>query len=100
MGSIIVRGTKLYAKIKAVDGTWKRCATCHNDTPEGRRAVEAWIARTERKIDAERATLASGGAPAPMTVRRNAGVWIGERQQLDLDMARSQPYTVDTCAQI
>jgi integrase len=85
MGSIIVRGSKLYAKIKAVDGTWNRCATGHDDTPEGRRAVKAWIARTERKIDAERTTLASGGAPAPMTVRRYADVWIGDRRRLDLD---------------
>lgn len=56
-------------------------------------AVIAASARTTayaamRKIDAERVTLASGGAPAPMTVRRYAGVWIGERQQLDLDIAR------------
>ncbi len=41
MGSIVVRGKKLYARIKNVAGEWTRVTTGQPDTPDGRRAVEA-----------------------------------------------------------
>ncbi len=87
MGSISVRGSKLYAWIKAVDGAWKRIATGQPDTPEGRTAAEELIADLERKVEAERAALARVGASAtsPMTVRRWADRWIDDRRKLDLD---------------
>lgn len=37
MGSIQVRGNKLYAKIKNLAGLWERVTTGHDDTPENRR---------------------------------------------------------------
>lgn len=72
MGSIINRGGRLYAKVKGVDGKWRRFATGQPDTPEGRRAVVGWIQKTERRIEAERAAQSPSSLATPMTLRRYA----------------------------
>lgn len=85
MGSIVVRGAKLYAKIKNLEGEWQRHATGHPNTPEGRRAVEAWIVKTERRLDAERAAISTGDATESLTVRRYSKSWLDKRREADLD---------------
>lgn len=87
MGSIVVRGKKLYTWIKTVDGTWKRSASGHPDTSEGRAAAIEMLAELESKVEAERASLARVGANSapPPTVRRWARVWSGGRAKLGKD---------------
>jgi hypothetical protein len=55
MGSIMIRGRKLYAKLKAVNGEWQRHATGQYNTPNGWRAAERWLANLEREVADARA---------------------------------------------
>jgi len=80
MGSILTRGSKLYAKVKSITGKWERHATGINDTTEGRKEVEKWITKTERQIEAERAEGAG-----PMTVNRWAEKWRDKRNEAGKD---------------
>src|SRR5262249_38538111 len=66
MGSILKRGNKLYAKIKAVDGTWKQLATGFNVGEEVH--ARKWVADHERRVALARAELDPN--VKPMTVRR------------------------------
>ena len=61
--TIFARGTKLYAKTKAADGTWKQLATgfAVGDEAKARR----WLEALERKVEAARA---SGATQGPLTV--------------------------------
>jgi hypothetical protein len=79
MGSILVRGNKLYAKVQALGGTWQRHATNKPDTPEGRRDVEAWIKKTERDVAAQRAAPAGAGGAGPLTVECYTYDWLDRR---------------------
>jgi len=76
MTSIIARGRVLYAKLKAVDGEWKRVATPFCKGDEERAA--AWAADRQREVDHERARLArfAGG---PLTVSVYADQWLDAR---------------------
>ena len=69
MASFLVRGGKVYAKIKALDDTWQRVATGCDDTPAGNAAAEVFAADLETKIAAQRAA---------QSVARKFGVTVGE----------------------
>jgi integrase len=75
MGSIFPRGSKLYAKTKAVDGTWKQIPTGLSVGAEAE--AEKWLADLERKVEAQRAAM--GDDAAPVTVSRYAKRWLDRR---------------------
>lgn len=67
MASLFARGSKLYAKLKALDGTWKQVATGCAVGDE--RAAMAWLADLERQVEEQRALLPASGR-SPVTTRR------------------------------
>ena len=82
MSSLFARGSKLYGKIRAVDGKWQQIAT---GFPVGREAdAERFLAELERKVAAQTAGVGQGTTSA-ITVAAYAETWIAERQKLDLD---------------
>lgn len=87
MGSIFARGGKLYAKTKAVDGTWKQVATGFDIGQEP--AASKWLADTERKVRGQRAAL-GGDEAAALTVTRYADRWLDKRHTITVadDRAR------------
>jgi len=52
--ALIVRGKKLSAWIRAVDGTWKLIATGKPDTPKGRKKAKEFAAALKLKVETER----------------------------------------------
>ncbi|HTR51105.1 MAG TPA: hypothetical protein VMJ10_10395 [Kofleriaceae bacterium] len=85
-----MRGTKLYAKVKSVTGKHERHATGIDNTPKGRKEVEEWIAKTERAIEAERAT-----GVAAMTVRRWVDDWSDDQRDRGIvDWKRNKGWLV------
>ena len=86
MGSLIARGSKLYAKLKTADGSWKRIATGYDDTADGRRDAAEMLADLEHRADTERAAMANGSPPTrDLTVRRWAALWRDDRAKLGKD---------------
>ena len=81
MGSLFARGSKLYAKVKAVDGAWKQLATGFDVGRE--REAEEWMTKLEAKVAAERTLVnVDAEASAPLTVRRWARRWSRDRATL------------------
>lgn len=76
MTSILARGTVLYVKLKAVDGTWKRVATPFRTGDEAR--AEAWAKERQREVDRERARVERLGS-GPLTVTLWATRWLDAR---------------------
>jgi integrase len=84
MASIFTRDGMLYAKIKAVDGTWKQLAT--GCTVEQYDQAAKWVADQERRVDEQRARLRDGVIEiGPVTVRSWSKTWLEQRRELDLD---------------
>src|SRR5450432_3662600 len=83
MGSIFVRGNKLYAKLKTTEGAWIQAATGFSVGDE--QQAQRWLADRERKVEAQRAAAAAGDAPGPMTVRKWAGEWLITRREAGHD---------------
>jgi hypothetical protein len=76
MTSLLARGRVLYAKLKAIDGKWKRIATPYQVGDEER--AEAWALERQREVDRERARLDRlGGAPLTVSVYSNR--WLDAR---------------------
>jgi integrase len=82
MSSLFKRGSKLHAKVKAVDGKWKPFATRLNVGEEAQ--ARKLIAKKEREVEAQRAA-GQKADDGPVTVERFARVWLDERRKLDLD---------------
>jgi integrase len=78
--TIFARGNRLYAKTKAIDGTWKQLATGCAVGEEAK--ARLWLDALERKVAAARAAGATNG---PLTVSFYSKGWIKERQRLGLD---------------
>ncbi len=78
--TIFARGTKLYAKTKATDGTWKQLATGFSVGDEAK--ARRWLDALERRVEAARA---AGATEGPLTVAAYAPGWIEDRRRLELD---------------
>lgn len=76
MTSILARGGVLYAKLKAIDGTWKRVATPFRKGDEER--ADAWAKERQREVDRERARIERLGS-GPLTVTAWATRWLDAR---------------------
>lgn len=76
MTSIIARGNVLYAKLKAIDNTWKRVATPFRKGDEER--ADAWAKDRQREVDRERARIERLGS-GPLTVSVWASKWLDAR---------------------
>lgn len=75
--SLLPRGRKLHAKLKGIDGKWKRVATPFEVGDEAR--ADAWAQDQQRWIDGERARRARMGN-GPLTVRVFASRWLDKRK--------------------
>lgn len=73
--SILARGRVLYAKLKAVDGTWHRVATPFSVGDEAR--AVAWAQDRQREVDRERGRRERFGGP--LTVAAFAQRWLEAR---------------------
>jgi 2-keto-3-deoxy-L-rhamnonate aldolase RhmA len=81
MGSISVRGAKLYTKVKDIASRWERVG--HDDTPEGRRAVMLGLARARRAGKRLGRPRANGPSPQAVTRLRKQGVsWAAIADEL------------------
>jgi hypothetical protein len=76
MTSILARGGVLYAKLKAIDGNWKRVATPFRKGDEER--ADAWAKERQREVDRERARIERLGS-GPLTVTAWATKWLDAR---------------------
>lgn len=74
--SILARGSKLHAKLKGLDGKWKRVATPFSVGEEDR--AKAWARDQQRWLDSERARRERAGG-GPLTVRTFASRWLDAR---------------------
>lgn len=75
MTSIQKRGHRLYAKLKTVDGTWKRIRTPFSQGDEERAAT--WAAERQREVEREAALRARYGGP--LTVAAYTQRWLDAR---------------------
>ena len=85
MKHIVVRGTKLYVKLKGVDGAWGRVATGLVVGEEQK--AEAIRKAAQRKIDA-RVDAGDTLSDRPLTVALYAERWIAERKRRDIGSAQ------------
>lgn len=76
MSSIIARGERLYAKLKDIDGEWKRVRTPFVRGDETK--AEAWATRQQSEVDRQR-KLKPTGASGPLTVSFYASSWLDKR---------------------
>lgn len=77
MTSILARGSVLYAKLKALDGTWKRVATPFRTGDEER--AKSWAEERQREVERERARVERLGS-GPLTVTAWATKWLDARK--------------------
>lgn len=85
MSSLFARGGRLYAKIQAVDGSWKQLATGHRVGDED--SARRWIADQERAVAMARA---AGMTDGPITVAAWAERWLKTRTNVTAGDDRSR----------
>jgi integrase len=88
MSSIFSRGAKLYAKVRAVDGSWKQVTTGFSIGDEV--AAAAWVAELEARVAAQRPVVSPAAAPGALTVRAYAERWLAERKIETVDDDRGR----------
>lgn len=85
MSSLIARGNRLYAKIKAADDTWQRSKTPFVVGQE--QQAERWVREREREVADVRAGKLP---PTALTAARYADTWIDNRRSLGLDWRKDR----------
>lgn len=76
MASLKVRGQRIYAKVKDINGEWRRLRTPFLVGQEP--AAEKWAADLEDET--ERARQHKAGAPGPLTITLYARSWLKRRK--------------------
>jgi integrase len=87
MGSLYVKGSKLWARYKGEHGAWKGAPTPYRpgDEANARRFVKGLEAATEAKSSFRKRT--GGERKSPITVADYAGRWTDDRKELGLATA-------------
>ena len=86
MGSLYVRGNKLWARYKDERGRWVGAPTTYSI--DERAKARRFLARLEATIGATQIVNADAGAAGPVTVERYAKRWLDERRALGLRVGK------------